>query len=1187
MVRILITILTLTFVILSQVKADDTELYVFDASQRKGVRPKVLIIFDNSGSMNAVSSEKPGYDPTIDYDPVLSGFFGDKGLYWTANGIDNASMPVPSSPSDARRFLEAINGCDTARQALDKHGIYTGFIREYSKKGNTGSWEEIRENNGFNANDLIDCLADINEGNPKNAPGQADAFPIDGGKPKGNDHFDAAYDTNIADYVNNTNFGSGSPITLYTDNYLFWFHADEDDLGTVSSTLLEQAQKVITSVIETTPGIDLGLSLFNLNYPSGTRHGGRIVAGIQEMNAAGRADLASKVSRITADTNTPLTETLYEAYRYLSGKSPYYGFADSSYKGGSVDYDTKSKSYLPTDPNCLNSDGNYISPFGNCQGSTYIILITDGLPTEDENADSKIKSLPQGVGKPYVEGKMTSYLPALAEWMYKHDVVSPASNYDDVDMKRNTILYTIGFSDQADDAEGLLLDAAKRGGGKYFSAYNSQELQKSLTDIFIEISKETASFTSPSIASNNFDRTQTLDAVYYGMFYPNSGPRWMGNLKKLRIKGDGTIVDSRGLAAIGLDGNIRSRSCSIWTPTSTCSALADGGDGNEVHDGGVVHMLRQGSKRSIYSDTGVNGSLQTLSASNLAAKAGDMRAAVDYLNLSSSDSQSDSQIVAEQIAWIEGKDVDNDLGIGNSNAIRQDVLGDPLHSKPLAITFGKSDGSQDVRILMGTNHGLLHMFKDAGDTVSEAWAFAPYDLLPNSVTLRDNPPSGIHSEYGVDSSPVAYVRDVNANGMIEPSDGDKVWVYFGLRRGGNAYYAMDITNPDSPKLLWKVDADTTGLSELGQSWSEPIVTYINGYPGTSKDTAKPVVVIGGGYDSLKDKAGPTYKDSAGRAVYILDAETGTPIHSFGATGSGASTIITDMVDSIPNKIAALDSNGDGLSDRLYATDTGANVWRFDLVGTDFSKWTAYKFAELGGSSDVDNRRFFSEPAVAQTAMTQVTSINGDMMYQEQAYDAITVGSGNRPGPLGLDREDYFFTLRDRNVYSALVDLANPAPAPIRMSDMYDVMKSGYGSASDQAGQDALDETYSAKKGWFMHFSDEGEKALSAATILGGKVYYTSFVPQTELAENQCMLEGGGRLYVRDLHRGINSLSEPYYDLGVRVPDTPQIVVPPGEPSDIYLVGVGKGELNPDGEYSGSVGTDMQMRAKRIYYHIDE
>ena len=62
--------------------------------------------------------------------------------------------------------------------------------------------------------------------------------------------------------------------------------------------------------------------------------------------------------------------------------------------------------------------------------------------------------------------------------------------------------------------------------------------------------------------------------------------------------------------------------------------------------------------------------------------------------------------------------------------MRQAVMGDPLHSKPLAIDYGN-----DIRILLGTNAGYVHMFKDneatdsANNTVEESWAFIPQELF--------------------------------------------------------------------------------------------------------------------------------------------------------------------------------------------------------------------------------------------------------------------------------------------------------------------------------------------------------------------------------------------------------------------------------------------------------------------------
>ena len=85
------------------------------------------------------------------------------------------------------------------------------------------------------------------------------------------------------------------------------------------------------------------------------------------------------------------------------------------------------------------------------------------------------------------------------------------------------------------------------------------------------------------------------------------------------------------------------------------------------------------------------------------------------------------------------------------------------------------------------------------------------DMLPTLKALRENAQTGGHSVYGVDGSASAYVYDADADGNIE-SGSDKVWAFFGLRRGGRASYALEITNPDQPSLMWSVNAATPGMS---------------------------------------------------------------------------------------------------------------------------------------------------------------------------------------------------------------------------------------------------------------------------------------------------------------------------------------------------------------------------------------
>ena len=132
-------------------------------------------------------------------------------------------------------------------------------------------------------------------------------------------------------------------------------------------------------------------------------------------------------------------------------------------------------------------------------------------------------------------------------------------------------------------------------------------------------------------------------------------------------------------------------------------------------------------------------------------------------------------------------------------------LADPIHFKPLAIDYG---GSTGIRLVVGTNDGLLHMFDSSGN---ELWAFLPKELekLVPALANGNTAPSYMMVDhfYGVDGAPTAFIYDApDENGIrdgeISASGADKVLIFFGLRRGGGSYYAMDITNPELPELLW-------------------------------------------------------------------------------------------------------------------------------------------------------------------------------------------------------------------------------------------------------------------------------------------------------------------------------------------------------------------------------------------------
>lgn len=1155
--------------------ADDTELYLVDSTVRTGKRPQVLFIFDNSGSMstieeNAVTSycsEAGKSTGTCSYpngfESFLAGYSGyinKKGTYWNAGGIDNTNnMPTPDKPNDGRRFYLDNNNCNTAAKALIDKGRYTGYLREFSS--NRNAWNNLADNNGFNQNDIVDCYEDILNGDPVN-PGKLKGVAFKNGYPINNKsmYTTGSTEDDRLSSLNNTQFGTGQPVTLYTAHYLVWHKwvttTEEGKNSGGVGTRLDVAKSALTSALESLAiPIDAGLAIFNLNYPNeGDANGGRIVYDLTEMDSTNKANLASLIKDMPAKTNTPLCETLYEAYQYFSGGPVTYGNKD---KNGTGNY--KIDGYTPNNPSSILMSGAYTTPFKKCPDTAYVIYITDGAPTLDKSADSLITGLVSTAKNQAAnysqysfsnaENKTeTSYMPALAAYMYNNDIVVGNKDTLGVDNKQNVRVFTIGFSDGADEAAALLEETAFRGGNPrgsnnvskgYYVAKNGLDLVSALDDALKSILTIDSSFTSPSIASNNFDKTQTYNSAYYAMFLPGNGPRWNGNLKKLKVNSSGEIVGPGGSASsIDLNGNISIDTCTYW---NTCS---DTNDGNKVLSGGVLPTLRSQLKtRTIYTNNG--GGLVNFSTSSFIS------------NYSQAD-----------LDWLYGVDVDDDNNDYNNSDAREDIMGDPLHSKPLAINYGDKptkdkDGklvseNLDVRIIVGTNQGLVHMFKDsdAGSndyevgSVSESWAFIPNELWGNIPKLRENPDTGVHSVYGMDLSPVAYTK-TNAKGEV-----DKVWLYLGMRSGGASYYALDISAPDSPSFKWMINSDSVGFEDLGETWSEPIVTFLKGQ-------TDPVLIFGGGMASAQ---------GSGQAVYIANANTGAFITKFTDAGMG----------SIATKVAVLDSDNDGFTDRIYASDIIGNVWRMDLAGTVSTNWTVFKFAAIAGAAP-DNRMFFAGPVVAQTEFNNVHSDGTTLSYQKIPYDAVTIGSGNRDNPLGLSIKDKFYVFQDRNVVTQNFAIK---PATLTPTDLYDVTTSApSGNAADIA--------FGKLKGWYYSFPAAGEKSLSASLIFNGKVYFTSFVPPTnqavDLDAGVCGFSGQGRLYVFDLHKGTRSYSQVYYEVGERVPDTPQIVIPrpeDGKPADAYIIGVGKGECQ-NGECTGTIGLGGGLNTNKIYYHINE
>jgi len=1102
------------------VLSEDIELYISEAVKKLSARKQVLVIFDNSGSMRTEDLVRPDYDPDFNY-PAVGGLhaLSERFIYFTKGGVDDVSLPVPDSPSEARRFLDEINSCETARKVLEETGFYVGHIREYDFKGHSGTWNEIPDNNGANI-EVLDCEDDVINTDPTNIASLPAGYPIDNEGDKKDPIYHGA--------TSNVKW-TGPFVTLYTDNYLRYYNSTT--LDDVPQSRMEQAKEAITTVIKSVPSVDFGLQIFNYDDGDGAdnANGGRIVFGIDELDGALETSFLDIIdNKLTPSTWTPLCESLYEASLYFSGKAIDFGNDDQNRSG-----------YIKNKPprdTTIESGGKYVSPFPNCKSTAYVILITDGAPTNDKAADASIEALTSededGVAVTFPGTLVDStkysdnYLAALAGWMNKYD------QHATLDQMQNVVTHTVGFGKDASAAATLLENTAAQGEGEFLEAIDKVGLTNALMKILNEIGiKSNDSLTSASVAANNFDRTETLNAVYYAMFDPETGPRWQGNLKKYKVFDNvqvGQKVSDAYVPALDeATGHFSENVTSYWSD-------AGSEDGDKVEEGGVADMLRKMkvSDRVIYSDVGASGSLALFNRTNIASAFTDADALATEMGVLVGE-------IDDHLNWAMGMDVDDEDDDSDKTDTRFDLFGDPLHSKPLVVNYGDS-----IRIVIGTNAGVLHMFEDktASDTVVENWSFMPKEFLDNIKPLRDNY-SSADKVYGIDGKITSYILDGNGDGIVNGTD--KVWIFFGLRRGGSSYYALDITDPANPSLKWHIDNSMTGFTKIGQSWSQPKIAFskLNSSGSGDSAVAKPVLFFAGGYDTAKDAEGaPTSVDvdAYGRAIYMVDADTKALLWSLAPTGG--TTTFPEIIDSIPSSVSTLDSNADGFADRLYFGDTGGNLWRVDMPGknpTDSDDpWTVFKLASLGGTTNTTDKRFFNEPSVVRTFIsetleTTVTDEDGAttkiVSKQDIPYEAVLIGSGDRSNPLGTDTSDTFFMIKDKYVKTQSFSATSKPPTPTAIintaldSDLYDFTDDPFGATLTKAALEALEIAVSKKSGWFIDLELSGEKSSATALVIEGVAYFTTFVPPALVVDvDVCDIPSGqGWLYAVDLALGIN------------------------------------------------------------------
>jgi type IV pilus assembly protein PilY1 len=917
-------------------------------------------------------------------------------------------------------------------------------------------------------------------------------------------------------------------------------------------TFFDVLRGAMRKVFEPLEGVKVGLMLNHdhINNCAGfgrtqCSNGGYIAMGFQKFEVGDANGAKARFHAILDSMPTPQgtqshsyqgKELFFEFFRYLTGQGVY------NAHNGYTDYATSNIFNLDVDNPAIDWDASieagaiikpkYVSPLetaGECT-SVYTVNTMFQVSNQEADSDDAIKDTVASGGF----GSAQKEFPDVIQYLNDADLASGSyGTVRDLDGKQNVVSYFIVDPTKINTTTVGYARAGGTGAPLALSE-NPDELVATLQEIFKQILSVSTTFVAASVPVNVFNRAEITDNVYIALFQvdKDAKPYWVGNVKKLKLLGGNssteaaTVVDATGASAVAGDGRIRYGALTHWTssaalpPADPATGEVVGKDGRSVARGGAGQKIPgfiSGSPgeanglggRTIYYDKG---------PSSLAPFNVDSMTAAD---LQSDFGVATTGAASELIAYARGLDVDDLDGDGIDNEARDWIFGDPLHSRPMAVNYGARGGyavgNPAIYIAVASNDGLLRMIRNTGSGGSESgeemWAFIPRTAMAAQKLLRSNA-TGAKHPYTFDGAPVAYVEDKNFNGTIE--SGDKVYLFVGLRRGGKAYYALDISNPESPDLMWTLDK-SGDFAELGYTFSNPRVGLVNTGSGP-----RPVVMFAGGYDKNKDdRTGVGTDDSEGNAIFVVDAETGDLIWKARGGSGGASGQVFEhpqLVDSIPSTLTVADTDGDALTDRILVGDTGGNVWRADLKGQATSDWKLTLLASVGRHSTgaagkASDRRFFHRPDLVPSK-----DGNGN-------FDGVLLGSGDRADPLDIGgvTSNFFYMIKDRNT-AVGSGTANGYEHP------------DFGDVTDNCLQLGGSCSVNLNVGWRLQMEDTGEKILATPTTITGMVFFTTYLPQGAGSSTACApSEGAGRLYAVGLQDARSVIN---YDTSDDDPDRP-------------------------------------------------
>jgi type IV pilus assembly protein PilY1 len=1063
------------------------------------IEPNVLIILDNSGSMNSqaydsdqdVSNVDAGFNPNVNY----YGYFNSAANYVYSANPNNVFIENPNGPWNGN-FL---NWLTMRRIDVAKKVLVGGKALSRSGQGNPHTLVgHVPPNNG------ACCQSYIKRYNDNLSP----------------------YYTPYRNLTRYYHIRSGR---IYVDTDSRYTN------GTLASFFIRVriSDEPIGVIQQIGDKVRWGLELYNLS------EGGRIVRRV-DFNIS---NLVVTIENVDPETWTPLAESFYEGVRYFQQLSPYYAQGD----------------YVTNQVNDPYYYSNYNQSVRCCK--SFALMITDGESTQDLNIPRWLQNY-AGDGTVFLPGNGSDYLEDVALWAHTTDLRGDLAGTQGITLY-TVFAFGSGsqlLRDAAVNGGFEDLDGNGRPGpdsrewdkdqdtvpDNYFEAQDGYQLEASLLSALADLLRRSSSGTSISVLSTT---SEGEGAMYQAFFYPSrfegsEEVRWVGFLHALFLDSMGNLredSDENDRLDLGTDRIVRMVLDEATGETRVQRFADNNGDGGAdsetpestvpldeiqpVWEAGEELAIRSAASRQIYTwaDSDGDGRVAGGEFGNFdSSRAATLR---PYLRAAT---PIESQMI---IDFIRGENMpgyrNRSVTVNGSPQVWK--LGDIVYSTP--VTVGVPQEQYDLiykdasylefllrykgrrnMVYVGSNDGMLHAFNagfydaetrsfdpGAGRTLGEElWAYVPHEVLPHLKWLTL--PDYTHVYY-VDLKP----KVTDAKIFSEDADHPGGWgtvLLVGLRMGGgriqvtddfgsgmttrafqSAYFMLDVTNPEQPpKLLWSfTDAD------LGFTTSYPAVARVASGAGSVGWFA----VMGSGPTSYTgEKAVPNLFGITGTTsyLYILDLAQGALLRKIPADSSG---FMGDVV--------TLDGNLDYTVDTVYVGSSykSGNAWRGRLY-----RLVTHQDPSPGGW---DLSTLYSAPGPIPVA----PSISVDSFANIWVY----FGTGR------------FMSVTDKNNTDAqaVYGVKDPCwfgagancPREILLGDLVNVTDAVVGddeSVTGVAGVTTFNELLGSARssgGWMLTLPGSGERLLAKPMVIGGILFFTTFSPNTT---DVCAFQGESTLY---------------------------------------------------------------------------